>query len=71
MLIVRTFAFFFIKIDSLQEVENSVVEVAFRIPGSVFKDISKFIFMVAIPYGLIATAPTEFITGLFQPIQWL
>lgn len=22
-------------------------------------------------HGLIATAPTEFITGLFHPVQWL
>lgn len=71
MLIFRTFAFFFIKIDALEEVENSLIEIAFQVPGSVFQGVPKVIFMVILPYGLISTAPTEFITGLFAPAQWI
>jgi len=69
-LLVRTTAFFFIKIDALTQAEESLVEFAFRIPGTAFKGISKFIFMVFIPYGLIATVPTEFITNLLDMKEW-
>ncbi|MBI9100556.1 MAG: ABC-2 family transporter protein, partial [Spirochaetaceae bacterium] len=69
-LIIRTWAFFFVKIDALTQAEDSIVEFAFRIPGTAFKGISKFIFMVCIPYGLIATVPTEFITNLLDLNEW-
>jgi ABC-2 type transport system permease protein len=67
MLIVRTLAFIFVKINTLTQVEDSVIEFAFRIPGTAFKGISKVIFMV----GLIATVPTEHITNMLEPSQWL
>jgi ABC-2 type transport system permease protein len=70
-LLVRTTAFLFVKIDALAMAEDSAVEFAFRIPGTAFKGISKFIFMVLLPYGLIATVPTQFITVLLEPSQWL
>lgn len=69
--IIRTFAFFFIKIDALTQAEDSAVEFAFRIPGVAFKGISRFVFMVLLPYGLVATVPTQFITALLAPNQWL
>jgi len=69
-LLVRTTAFIFIKIDALTQAEDSLTEFAFRIPGTAFKGISKFIFMLFIPYGLIATVPTEFITNLLDLKEW-
>ena len=71
MLIIRTFAFLFIKIDALTQAEDSVVEFAFRVPGTAYKGISKFIFLVLLPYGLIATVPTQFITNMLKVVQWL
>lgn len=71
LLIIRACSFLFVKIDAIAQAEDSLVEFAFRVPGSAFKGISKFIFMVLIPYGLIATVPTEHITNLLQVDQWL
>lgn len=69
-LMVRTLAFFFVKIEAITQAEDSLVEFAFRIPGTAFRGLSKFIFMVLIPYGLIATVPTEFITNLLDIHEW-
>ena len=69
-LLVRIFAFFFVKIDALTQAQDSAVDFAFRIPGTAFKGISKVVFMLIIPYGLIATVPTEFITNMLAPEQW-
>ncbi|MBN2626456.1 MAG: ABC-2 family transporter protein [Spirochaetales bacterium] len=62
-LLVMTCAFFFVKIDALIQAEESAVEFAFRIPGTAFRGAAKFVFMVLIPYGLIATVPTQFLTA--------
>lgn len=71
MLIIRACSFLFIKIDAIAQAEDSLVEFAFRVPGSAFRGVSKFIFMVLIPYGLIATVPTEHITNLLDYKEWL
>ncbi len=71
LLIVRTFAFHFVKIDALVQAEDSVVEFAFRIPGTAFIGVAKFIFLILLPYGMIATVPTQFITNLLSADQWL
>ncbi|HEY5561513.1 MAG TPA: ABC-2 family transporter protein [Clostridiaceae bacterium] len=63
MVIIRSSAFWFIKIDSLQEFENEMVNFSFRVPGVAYRGISKLIFFVILPYGLMATIPTEFFTA--------
>lgn len=70
-MITNAFAFHFIRINSLIQAEEAAVEFAFRIPGTAFKGVSKLVFMVLVPYGLIATVPTQFITELLKPSQWL
>ncbi len=60
LLLVRVSAFWLVRINSIQEAENALVEFCFRVPGVVFKGISKAIFYVIIPYGIIATIPTQF-----------
>ncbi|MDC7224128.1 MAG: ABC-2 family transporter protein [Spirochaetales bacterium] len=70
LLIVRTCAFFFVKINALTQAEDSALEFAFRIPGTAYQGAAKLIFFVLIPYGLIASAPTQFITALLEPEQW-
>lgn len=66
IVIVRTVAFHVIKIDALMELEDELIYFAFRIPGVVFTGISKFIFFVILPYGLIATVPTTFFTQTLE-----
>lgn len=71
LLLVRTSAFWFVRIDSIQEAENSLIEFCFRIPGVVFKGFSKVLFYVIVPYGIIATIPTQFFTDVLDGTYWL
>ncbi|MCX8131735.1 MAG: ABC transporter permease [Clostridia bacterium] len=66
MIIIRSTAFWFTRIDSLSDFENEMVNFSFRVPGVVFKGVSKLVFYVILPYGLMATIPTQFFTGLLD-----
>ena len=71
MIIIRSAAFWFTRVDSLHEFENEMVNFSFRVPGVVFKGISKLIFYILLPYGLMATAPTQFFTGVLDSRYWI
>ena len=71
MVLVRSAAFWFTSINSLQEFENEMVYFSFRIPGVVFKGFTKLVFYIILPYGLMATIPTQFFTGLLDMRGWL
>ena len=70
MIIIRTLAFRFIKIDSFCELENELVNFVFRIPGVVYRGLWKFIFFVLLPYGLIATIPAQFLSDALEGRYW-
>lgn len=71
MVIIRSAAFWFTSINSLQEFENEMVNFSFRVPGAVFKGLSKLVLYIILPYGLIATIPTQFMTGVLEPGGWV
>ncbi len=71
MVILRTLAFRFIRTDTLQDIENELVVFSFRIPGVVFRGISKLIFYVILPYGLMATIPAQYFTGSLDWKHWV
>lgn len=62
MVLLRTISFWFVKVKSLMDIENSVIEMAFMVPGSAFKGVVKILFMIVIPYGLLASGPTYVLT---------
>jgi ABC-2 type transport system permease protein len=43
----------------VQEGENVLMEFAFRLPGSLYSGVWRLVFRVFLPYGLIATFPSE------------
>lgn len=63
MIILRCCAFWFTKAGSIYKLENELVNFCFKVPGIMYKGIGKIIFYFILPYGLIATIPTEFISG--------
>lgn len=64
MVLLRVMAFWVVKIQSIQEIENKIIELGFRIPGSAFQGGFKIFFMVLVPYALIASGPTYVLTSL-------
>jgi ABC-2 type transport system permease protein len=71
MLIIRTAAFRFIIIDALGELENELIGFSMKVPGVVFKGVSKLILYVLLPYALFATIPTQFFTEGLTGGMWL
>lgn len=71
MILVRVGAFWFTRVDSFGELENELVNFSFRIPGVVFRGAAKLVFYILVPYGLIATIPTQFFTDAINGRYWL
>ncbi|HEX2945432.1 MAG TPA: ABC-2 family transporter protein [Clostridia bacterium] len=71
MIIIRSFAFRLVKVDSFLEIEGELVNFSFRVPGIVFRGVWKLIFYVFLPYGLMATIPVQFLTAALEGKYWL
>ncbi len=71
MVVLRVAAFWLVRINAFNELENALVEFSFRVPGVVYQGVWKLLLYVFLPYGLMATIPTQFLTGGMHPEHWL
>ena len=62
-LLIRCFAFFVFSVNNLVKIENTATDLCLKIPGIAFSGIHKFIFYCVLPYGVVATLPTQAFTG--------
>jgi ABC-2 type transport system permease protein len=62
-IIVRTIPFFTISATNIARIGDTILELCMKIPGTLFQGVYKVIFYFIIPYGIMSTLPTEFITG--------
>jgi ABC-2 type transport system permease protein len=62
-LIVRTIPFFTISANNIARMGDTVLELCLKVPGTLFKGVYKVIFYFFVPYGIMATYPTELIAG--------
>ncbi|MDO4306229.1 MAG: ABC-2 family transporter protein [Eubacteriales bacterium] len=62
-LLIRCFAFFVFSVNNLVKIENTAIDLCLKIPGIAFSGIYKFIFYCVLPYGVIATLPTQVFIG--------
>jgi len=63
MLMLRTLPIFFLNASALYQMEESLFELSMKVPGVVFQGFWKVLFQGLLPYGLIATLPTQALTG--------
>jgi ABC-2 type transport system permease protein len=61
--ILRTIRFFIISATSIDRIEGELLELCFKIPGVLFKRGFKVLFYLVLPYGIMATLPTQFFKG--------
>ncbi|MDD2503217.1 MAG: ABC-2 family transporter protein [Clostridia bacterium] len=61
--ILRTIPFFVIQATSIERLEGEMLIMCMRIPGTLFKGVFKVLFYLVLPYGIMATVPTQFFTG--------
>ncbi len=62
-LIIRTAPFFVISASSLYRLEGEALELNFKIPGILYRGGWKVLFYFVLPYGVMSTVPTQFISG--------
>lgn len=62
-IIVRTIPFFTISANNIARMGDTILELCMKIPGSLFQGVFKVLFYLVIPYGIMSTIPTQFITG--------
>ncbi len=67
MLMLRTVPFFVMSAATIHQMEESLIELSMKVPGVVFEGVWKILFQVVLPYGLIATLPTQMLTGTLAP----
>lgn len=71
MVLLRCPAFWLVRANAFNDLESTLVEFAFRVPGVVYQGVWKVLLYVLLPYGLMATLPTQFLTGGMSPAAWL
>ncbi len=62
-LLIRCCAFFVFSVNNLTKIEETAIELCLKIPGVAFYGIYKFLFYCVLPYGIIATLPTQAFIG--------
>lgn len=62
-LLVRCSAFFIFSVNNLVKIEDTAIDLCLKIPGTAFSGIYKIIFYCVLPYGVIATLPTQVFIG--------
>jgi len=63
MVIIRTIPFFLIQASFIENLEGEVLTLCTKIPGTLFKGPFKILFLLLLPYGLMATVPAQFFSG--------
>ncbi len=71
MVVLRCAAFWLVRTNAFNELENALVEFSFRIPGVVYQGVWKVVLYILLPYGIMATLPTQFLTGGMHWYHWL
>ena len=62
-LILRTIPFFVISASNIERIEGELLTLCMKIPGVFFQRGFKVLFYTLLPYGIMATLPTQLFTG--------
>ena len=66
-LIFRTIPFLTMSANGILQLEAVVLDLNFKVPGVLFKGASKVLFYFVLPYGVMATVPTQLLSGAMEP----
>lgn len=63
LIILRTVSFFTLSSSAMEQLEENLLSLNMKIPGTAYKGIFRVMFYFILPYGIMATFPTQFLTG--------
>lgn len=69
-MIIRIPAFFVLSTSAFDYLEDSIFTLVFKVPGTLFKGAFKIFFYFIMPYGIMSTVPTQYLTGTLS-LPWL
>ena len=61
--ILRTIPFLVLSANGIMHLESHLIELNFKVPGTLYKGIWKALFYFVFPYGVMSTVPTQFLSG--------
>ena len=67
-IILRTIPFFVISANGIVQLEGHMIELNFKVPGTLFKGAFKALFYYVLPYGVMATVPAQLLTDAATPL---
>ena len=67
-LILRTVPFLVVSADGIMMLEDELLNLNFKTPGVLFHGGFKVLFYFALPYGVMATVPTQLLSGAFTAV---
>lgn len=67
-ILLRTLPFFTLSIDGADRLEGTALEMCMKVPGVIFQGVWKALFCLFVPYGIMATVPTQLITRTLSPL---
>jgi len=62
--IFRTIPFLAISANGLLQLEEHLIDLNFKVPGTLFKGVFRVLFYFVMPYGVMSTVPTELLSGM-------
>ena len=62
--ILRTIPFLVISANGVMQLEGHLIELNFKVPGTLYKGIWKALFYFILPYGIMSTVPTQLLSGV-------
>ena len=62
-LILRTIPFFVISATSVDRLEGDMLTLNFKVPGIIYTGIFRVLFYYVLPYGIMATVPTQLLSS--------
>lgn len=70
MLAFYSLSFWVTSVNVLFKLDLELNNFAYRVPGIVYQGVTKLIFYIMIPYGMIATIPTKYLTEGLTATDW-
>ena len=62
-IILRTIPFFVVSANGIEQLEGHLIELNFKVPGTLYKGFFKVLFYYITPYGIMSTVPTQYLSG--------
>jgi len=62
--LLRTIPFLVVSANGIMQLEAHLIDLNFKVPGTLFKGPFRVLFYFIVPYGVMSTVPTQLLSGV-------